>query len=122
MYSLCPRIANYSTEFMSSANWTAHFNNVTQPLLEEVKAKTNFEVDEDGLDHFCDCLNTHYCHGFHWPGNLDTDLFHRLWGELSWQRYNMFKFPSVSENAQVGIGYLLRELWQVRSRVAHIMM
>lgn len=115
MCSLCPRAANYSADFLNSANWTSHYNSTTQSLLTAIKAATNFVVDEDDLDHFCDCLNTHYCHGLQWPTGMTSDLFHKLWAELAWQRYSMLKFPSVEENAKVGIGYLLRELWQVSS-------
>jgi hypothetical protein len=46
---------------------------------------------------------------------VNSDLYHRLWAELTWQAYGQFKYPSVEENAQAGIGYLLRELWQVSS-------
>ena len=118
--SLCPRIDSYSMDFMNSTTWTTHYNVITQPLLAEVKAETGFAVSQDDLDHFCDCLNTHYCHGLQWPKGLTIDLFHRLWDELAWQRYNMFKYPTVEENAQVGIGFLLRELWQVKCYIFHL--
>ena len=112
--SICPRSANYSTAFKRSTTWTSHYNNVTAPLLAQVNTATGFDIDVDDLDHFCDCLNTHYCHGLEWPSGISDTLFRSLWSELSWQAYNMFKFPSVEENAQTGIGHLLRELWQVR--------
>ena len=33
--------------------------------------------------------------------------------ELAWQFYNSFKYPSIQENAQVGIGFLLNDIWKV---------
>ena len=70
-------------------------------------------LDEDDLDHFADCLRTHHCHGLPWPKGMTEDLYNKAWAEFSWQVYNMFKYPSVQANAQVGIGFLLKEMWQV---------
>ena len=113
--SLCPKIANYTADFKRSSNWTSHYSSITEPLLAAVKTATNFDVDQDDLDHFCDCLRTHYCHKLAWPQGMNNDLYNRLWAELTWQAYSQFKYPSIEENAQAGIGYLLRELWQVSS-------
>ena len=113
--SLCPRIANYTADFKHSSNWTSHYTSVTEPLLAQVKSVTNFAVDEDDLDHFCDCLRTHYCHRLGWPQGMNSSIYNALWTELTWQAYSQFKHPTVEENAQAGIGHLLRELWQVSS-------
>ena len=104
---------NYSDNFHNSTMWTGHYS-TTKALLNDIKLATNFSVDEDDLDHFSDCLRTHYCHSLAWPKGMTYNLYNRTWTEVAWQFYNSFKYPSVSENAQVGIGFLLKELWQVR--------
>ena len=70
-------------------------------------------ADQPDLDHFCDCLRTHKCHGLSWPKGMTEDLYEQSWMEFSWQFYNSFKYPSLPENAQVGIGFLLNDIWQV---------
>jgi len=70
-------------------------------------------ADQQGLDHFCDCLRTHKCHGLQWPKGMTEDLYEQSWMELAWQFYNSFKYPSIQENAQVGIGFLLNDIWKV---------
>ncbi len=70
---------------------------------------------EDDLNHFSDCLRTHRCHNLSWPKGMTESLYNRCWAELTWQVFTFFKYPSVSENAQVGIGFLLKEMWKVSS-------
>ncbi len=62
---------------------------------------------------FSDCLRTHRCHNFSLPDGITDSLYDRTWEEITWQMFNSFKYPSVSENAQVGIGFLLKEMWKV---------
>jgi len=42
-------------------------------------------------------------------------LYNMTWVEFSWQVFNLYKYPSVSANAQVGIGFLLKDIWRVCS-------
>ena len=70
-------------------------------------------TDEDGLDHFSDCLLTHQCHQLSWPAGMTSQLADECWAELSWQYYNLYQYPSPQENSIVGIGFLLKEFWQV---------
>lgn len=44
---------------------------------------------------------------------MTEDLYEQIWTEDAWQFYNLFKYPSLQENAQVGIGFLLLDIWQV---------
>ena len=70
-------------------------------------------IDKNDLDHFADCLVTHKCHGASWPDGMTEDLYEQTWTENAWQFYNSFKYPSLQDNAQVGIGFLLLDIWQV---------
>ena len=70
-------------------------------------------IDKNDLDHFADCLVTHKCHGASWPDGMTEDLYEQTWTENAWQFYNSFKYPSLRDNAQVGIGFLLLDIWQV---------
>ena len=70
-------------------------------------------IGEDDLDHFSDCLRTYQCHNLPWPQGMTMELSNLAWRELSWQFFNMYSYPSVEANAQVGIGFLMREIWQV---------
>lgn len=108
---LCPKFAEYQEEFKHSKTWLDHWNQ-TEAVLTAISNAINYTVDEDDLDPFSDCLRTHLCHGLPWPKGMTSDLYERAWGELSWQEYNMFKYPSVQANAQVGIGFLLKEILQ----------
>lgn len=65
------------------------------------------------FSHFVDCLRTHHCHGLAWPKGMTEELYDRGFAELSWQTYSLFKYPTVAENAVVGIGFLLRKIWMV---------
>ena len=78
-----------------------------------VYATTTY-VGEDDLDHFANCLRTHKCHDQPWPQGMTEELYNMTWQEFSWQMFNMFAYPSVQANAQVGIGFLLKEIWQVK--------
>lgn len=75
---------------------------------------------EQDLDHFADCLRTHHCHNLSWPQGMTDALYNRTWVEFSWQVFNLFKYPSVAANAQVGIGFLLKDIWRVCSSVVLI--
>ena len=120
-------------EFRNSSVWNSH-QNVTKAVLEAISKAVNFPVgmkqdfnrglkfptspppyvtDEDDLDHFADCLRTYRCHNLSWPQGMTEKLYNMTWQELSWQIFTMFTYPSVQDNAQVGIGFLLREIWQV---------
>jgi acid phosphatase len=108
---LCPRFGEYEMKFRNSSVWKNH-QNITTSVLSAISKAVNFPVGEDDLNHFSDCLLTHYCHNLAWPQGMNTDLYNMAWRELSWQFFNMFKYPSVEDNAQVGIGFLLKEIWQ----------
>jgi len=111
--TLCPKFEEYSQDFLMSDKMKEHFSTTTKPLLDKISAAINFTVDQQGLDHFCDCLRTHKCHGLPWPKGMTEDLYQQSWMELAWQFYNSFKYPSIQENAQVGIGFLLNDIWKV---------
>lgn len=65
------------------------------------------------LSRFCDCLTTHYCHNFSWPAGMTEELSQLAKKEFTWQGYNILKYPSVQESSQVGIGFLLKDIWKV---------
>ena len=82
-------------------------------LLSSLSPLIFMHIDQNDLDHFADCLETHKCHGAPWPDGMTEDLYEQIWTEDAWQFYNLFKYPSLQENAQVGIGFLLLDIWQV---------
>eukprot|EP00731_Ephydatia_muelleri_P020867 Em0013g594a len=109
---LCPKFGEYEKQFLNSPVWLNHYNAVTYPLLTAVSKAVNFTVDENGLDHFSDCLLTHQCHQLPWPPGMTAQLADECWTELAWQYYNLYQYPSPQENSIVGIGFLLKEFWQ----------
>lgn len=134
MHSLCPKFGEYELEFKGSSVWLNH-QNVTKAVLNKISQAINFTVGrlmiagtlvdrtttlytyigEEDLDHFADCLRTHHCHNLPWPPGMTEQLYNMTWQEFSWQVFSMFAYPSVQANAQVGIGFLLKEIWQVSS-------
>ena len=103
---------NYTRTFNTSQAWLAH-HPITVALLADVLKMTGFNLTEGDLDHYTDCLRTHRCHGLALPHGMTDDLYDRLWAEASWQFYNLYKYPSVEANSRAGIGFLLKEIWQV---------
>ena len=47
------------------------------------------------------------------PKGMTKDLYDAIWDEMSWQYYNLYKYPSVEDNARVSIGFLLKHIWKV---------
>ena len=74
---------------------------------------THTHTGEGDLNHICDCLRTYHCHDLPWPRGMTSKLYELAWQELSWQFFSQFAYPSVQATAQVGIGFLMREIWQV---------
>ena len=74
-------------------------------------------MDESDIIHYADCLRTHKCHNLDLPKGMTAELYDRVWTEVSWQFYNLYRFPSVEDNARVGIGFLLKEIWKVSNNV-----
>ena len=68
---------------------------------------------EADLEKFVDCLTTYYCHNLTWPKGMTDKLYNISWNEMSWQTFTFFKYPTVANNSQVGIGFLLRDIWKV---------
>ena len=68
----------------------------------------------EGLLHIADCLLTHICHGFDIPSTVSQDLMDRIVEEVVFMWYAVMKYPSPQENAKVGIGFLIAEMWKVR--------
>ena len=85
----------------------------TLALLVDIYKATGYNLTEDKLIHYTDCLRTHYCHKLDLPQGMTMDLYQRAWAEVSWQLYNLYQYPSVRENSRTGIGFLLKELGQV---------
>ncbi len=77
-----------------------------------------FRLGEDDLSHFADCLRTHRCHKLGWPKGMTESLYDRTCADVRWQHFSFYKYPSVPKNAQVGIGFLLKEMWKVSSKPA----
>lgn len=48
---------------------------------------------------------------------MTEKLYNMSWQEVSWQIFSSFAYPSVQANAQVGIGFLLKEIWQVMCNI-----
>ncbi len=111
-HRLCPRTGYYSNTFNQSQAWMDH-HPTTLALLEDIYKTTGYNLTEDNLIHYTDCLRTHYCHKLELPHGMTMELYQRAWAEVSWQFYNLYQYPSVGENSRTGIGFLLKELGEV---------
>lgn len=47
---------------------------------------------------------------------MTEELYQEILQEVTWQNYQPFKYPSIQDNARVGIGFLLRNIWSVSSQ------
>ena len=63
--------------------------------------------------HLFDCLNVHICHSEDIPSGMTTELFNRITDEMTWVLYSIYSYPSPAENSRVGIGFLIKEIFEV---------
>lgn len=61
-------------------------------------------------------MSVHICHGFSLPPGVTSDLYERIDKELTYMSYSIFSYPSIQLYARVGIGFLVKEIWQVREQ------
>ncbi|XP_032220506.2 counting factor 60 [Nematostella vectensis] len=111
---LCPKLSEYNHGFLKTDMWRHHYNGITKPLLLEVQKAlgSNKTLDIDGLDDLVDCIHTHQCHGFAIPPGITDDLFKRMVDELLYRWNSMYLYPSREKYATVGIGFLIKDIWQ----------
>ena len=98
LYGIPPRISVLYGEFSS---WS-----LRQLFVISLSAS-------DGLVHIADCLFTHMCHSFPIPSTISQDLLTRIVQEVLVRWYGTFSYPTIQENAKVGIGFLIGEIWKV---------
>mmetsp|Transcript_2944 Transcript_2944/g.7196 ORF Transcript_2944/g.7196 Transcript_2944/m.7196 type:complete len:426 (-) Transcript_2944:25-1302(-) len=114
--TLCPKYGAYVNELKQSALWKKHFAKVTVPLAKKIAAAFGSKyTDETDMSQVLDCLNTHICHGFPVPDDVDEELYQQVMDDATWQNNQQWVFPSNVENAKLGIGFLLREIFQQMS-------
>lgn len=112
--TLCPKLGQYAREFDASPEWKKHYSEYTAPLLADVEGALGlkYKLTSEGLLHIADCLLTHICHGFDIPSTVSQDLMDRIVEEVVFMWYAVMKYPSPQENAKVGIGFLIAEMWK----------
>eukprot|EP01134_Creolimax_fragrantissima_P002506 CFRG2506T1 len=111
---LCPSKAKkYSQEFDKSPAWRKHYNEITEPLLQELSIllDMNFTtMSQNNIFGLTDCLYTHLCFGYPVPVSLqDRDLYKRMTEEMLWLALQKNAYPNVAEASRVRTGFLLRE-------------
>ena len=69
----------------------------------------------DDIRDIADCLYTHICHGYPIPSTVSPDLVQRVDNELTYMWYSQYSYPSIQMFARVGMGFLIKEIWQVKN-------
>ncbi|KAJ7383116.1 hypothetical protein OS493_030647 [Desmophyllum pertusum] len=112
---VCPKLEQYEREFYATDMWQKHYNEQTKPLLIEVQQALGLEYNltSYGLSHIADCLFVHTCHGFPIPSTISDDLMARIGHELEFMWYASYSYPTIQKYSQVGIGFLIGEIWEV---------
>ena len=60
-----------------------------------------------------DCLNVHFCHRVEVPAAITSELYGRIMDEMTWVVYSFYSYPSPQEFSRVGIGFLIKEMFEV---------
>jgi len=111
--NLCPMLYTYEDEALATPTYRAHYEKYTLPLYEALSTALGGPVKDDStFEQIHDCLIVHACHQQPIPAGVNATLFAEVMAEFEYRYETVYNYPSPTENAQVGIGYLLQEIGQ----------
>jgi len=62
---------------------------------------------------FHDCLMVHLCNDLKAPNGITKDLINKLVHFHDWSDAYIYSYPNITYRAQIGIGFLLQEIYDV---------
>ena len=105
-----PTWTKYESEYKQQPSFKQHTTDVTDPLVARIKTLTGTTGDVDFMSVW-DCYNAHVCHGMQIPSGLNNETFYNeVAAEQCWESQAELTYPNVQQNAQVGAGYLVRDM------------
>eukprot|EP00126_Sphaerothecum_destruens_P015233 Sdes_comp9166_c0_seq1m636 len=108
---ICPKQMRYRQDYYQSSDYLDFKAKEEDPLRKLLEQQLNISsIPEPRL--MMDCLLAHSCHGFPIPSNLTLAVYEKLFAIKTKEFSRQLSYPSVKENAQVGAGFLLNEMYE----------
>lgn len=109
--AMCPAWNNYYNAMKTSPEYLEHLQKYTYPLIEKLEAVLGVSgMKPNDLDHLFDCMTVHLCHEFGIP--VSYELYELVKAEANWQKWAQYTYPNRTVNSQVGIGFLIQEMYE----------
>eukprot|EP01094_Clydonella_sp_ATCC50884_P019648 TRINITY_DN3898_c0_g1_i2.p1 TRINITY_DN3898_c0_g1~~TRINITY_DN3898_c0_g1_i2.p1 ORF type:complete len:229 (-),score=53.70 TRINITY_DN3898_c0_g1_i2:135-821(-) len=108
--NICPKWNTYFSELQTSPDYVEHLQKYTYPLLDKLESLLGMKYQVSDVDHIFDCMTAHACHEFDVP--VPWNLYEAVKAEANYQEYASYVYPNRTANAQVGIGFLINEVFE----------
>ena len=108
--NVCPILNTIQTNMINSQEWINHYNNITEPLNEQVSKFMYNSLSNDGLAQ--DCATVYLCHNKQIPNKYTHELLNNINNDLMWQQNYTHYYPNYVNASKYNNGPLLYLIYQ----------
>jgi len=108
----CPKVGDLKTEAEASQTYKNFWQN-QQNFINQLSSIIGTAMTASTVLKLHDCVMVHLCHDLPIPNGLTDDVLDQLVYVYEWSNAYLGLYPNVTYHTQLGIGFLLQEIFHV---------